>query len=199
MNPIFTIGHSQHKLEHFLAMLRCCDINYVIDVRSTPYSKYAQDYDKERIKEFLVEHGIHYVYMGKHFGARQEDRSLYTPEGYLDFKRAANSPHFQEGLENVMKGMENNRIALMCLEKKPIDCHRAILVANAFYQKGCSVSHILEDCTIQRHEELNEELLEMYFPDRNQVSLFDTRTEEEYLSDAYSLRNKQIGYNILER
>lgn len=199
MNAIYTIGHSQHDLEHFLKMLRTNEIDYVLDVRSTPYSKFAQNYDRENIQNFLVRNNINYKYMGKYFGARQENMDLYTQDGYLDFEKVAVSGHFQSAVENVMKGMETNRIALMCLEKKPIDCHRAILVAKAFYSKGCTVNHILEDCSIQTHPELNEELLDMYFPDRNQISLFDIRTDEERLVEAYKLRNKAIGYSIAER
>ena len=199
MNAIYTIGHSQHDMEHFLQMLRLNGIDYVIDVRSTPYSKYAQNYDRENIKNYLAKHNIQYKYMGKFFGARQEDKRLYTEDGYLDFAKVTESGFFRDAVANVMKGMETNRIALMCLEKKPIDCHRAILVANAFALNGCEVKHILEDCSVQTHEELNEELLNLYFPDRNQISLFDTRTDEEKLLEAYQLRNKAIGYSVVER
>ncbi len=199
MNTIYTIGHSQHQLEHFLDMLKKNNVNYVIDVRSTPYSKFAQDYDRENIKKYLEDNEIHYTYMGKHFGARQENQSLYTSEGYLDFSKVEESKFFQDAIQNVMKGMETNRIALMCTEKQPIDCHRAILVGNAFFNKGCNVEHILPDGSVQTHGELNEELLDMYFPTRNQLHLFEVHTEEGDLKEAYKMRNKAIGYNISER
>ena len=102
-------------------------------------------------------------------------------------------------MDNVVRGMETKRIALMCLEKKPIDCHRAILVANAFYCKGYSIKHILENGKIETHQELNEELLDLYYPDRNQISFFENRTDEDYLEDAYKIRNKEIGYHLEER
>jgi uncharacterized protein (DUF488 family) len=184
---------------YFIQLLKKQDINYVIDVRSTPYSKYAQDYNRDNISRKLPMEHINYAYMGNYFGARQENMELYTPEGYLDFDKTVKSENFIKGMKNVMKGMEENRIAMMCMEKKPIDCHRAIMVANAFYRAGCQVKHILDDGSIQTHEQLNEELLDMYFPDRNQMSFFENRTEQEYLQDAYRLRNKEIGYYIAER
>lgn len=196
MNTIFTIGHSQHPIEHFINLLKKNNINYVIDVRSTPYSKYAQEYDRENIENVLKQNNIKYSFMGKHFGARQEDKTLYTKEGYLDFEKVAKTDKFNAALNNVKKGMENNNIALMCLEKKPIDCHRAILVANAFYKADCNVEHILENGDLESHEQLNLELLDLYFPDRNQISFFDNRSADEYLEDAYKLRNKEIGYHI---
>ncbi len=199
LSKIYTIGHSQHKIEHFLQLLKMHNINYVIDVRSTPYSKYAQTYDRENITRELKNHNINYAFMGKYFGARQDNKELYTKEGYLDFEKFSESYLFNTGLQNVIKGTENNKIALMCLEKKPIDCHRAILVANAFYKAGCEVGHILEDGRLESHEDLNSELLNMYFPDRNQISMFVHKTEEEFLKEAYRCRNKDIGYHIEER
>lgn len=199
MNSLFTIGHSQHPIENFLKLLKTHDINYVVDVRSTPYSKYAQMYDRENIARELKIHNIAYAHMGKYFGARQDDKSLYSSQGYLDFEKVSKSYNFNIGLQNVVKGMENYRIALMCLEKKPIDCHRAILVGNAFYCKGYSVEHILENGELESHNQLNKELLELYFPNRNQISFFDNKTDEEYIKDAYKIKNKEIGYYINER
>lgn len=199
MNDLYTIGHSLHPVKKFLDLLKQHDINFVIDVRSTPYSKYASMYDRESISNELKNASISYAFMGKYFGARQDDMSLYTKDGYLDFQKVANWDVFGKGMDNVIRGMETNKIALMCLEKKPIDCHRAILVANAFYCKGYSVKHILENGKIQTHQELNEELLDLYYPDRKQISFFDNRTDEEYLEDAYKQRNKEIGYHVEER
>ena len=199
MHTLYTIGHSQRPIEHFINLLKDHDIDYVIDVRSTPYSKFAADYNKENIQKILSTYNISYAHMGKCFGARQENLDLYTPEGYLDFEKVIASANFQMGLENVMKGMETHKIALMCLEKKPCDCHRAIMVANGFYKAGCTVEHILEDSSIQTHKELNKELMDKYFPNRFQLSLFDMNEEIDYLKEAYRLRNKEIGYYITER
>ncbi|HKM04994.1 MAG TPA: DUF488 domain-containing protein [Lachnospiraceae bacterium] len=199
MNDLYTIGHSQHPIQKFIGLLKQHNIEFVVDVRSTPYSKYASMYDRENISNELKNANISYAFMGKYFGARQDDKSLYTKEGYLDFQKVAKWDIFEKGMDNVVRGMETKRIALMCLEKKPIDCHRAILVANAFYCKGYSVKHILENGKIETHQELNEELLDLYFPDRNQISFFDNRTDEDYLEDAYKIRNKEIGYHLEER
>jgi len=196
MNTIFTIGHSQHPMKHFIELLNMHNINYVIDVRSTPYSKYAQEYDRENIKNILKQNNIEYCFMGKSFGARQDDRTLYTTSGYLDFEKVAMADKFNVALSSVKRGMENNNIALMCLEKAPIDCHRAILVGNAFYRANCNVEHILEDGILKNHDQLNLELLDLYFPDRNQISFFGNKSEDEYLKDAYKLRNKEVGYHI---
>lgn len=105
-------------------------------------------------------------------------------------------------MENVILGLEKgNNIALMCTEKDPIDCHRAIMVARAFALNGVNVKHILADGSLQNQAELDERLLNMYFPDRAQMSIFasdNDMTGEEMLKIAYKKRNAQIGYHLDE-
>lgn len=196
---LFTIGHSQYKVEYFLSMLKNYNINYVVDVRSIPYSKFANNYNRENIKRILMDINIDYSFMGNYFGARPSDIKLYSAEGYVDFDKVKESSKFRQGLECVLKGIGmGNRIALMCTEKDPIDCHRSILVGNTFWENGIEVNHIISDITIQKHEELNERLKNIYFPERNQMSIFsiDNFIEEDYLKKSYLKQNKLIGYKL---
>lgn len=194
---LYTIGHSQHDLNYFLKLLRYYEINYVLDVRSTPYSKYATDYNKEKINDYLKMQGINYCFMGNFFGARQEDRTLYSAEGHLDFEKVRQGHLFVSALDNVIKGIgSGNKITLMCTEKDPIECHRAIMVAKGFHDSGISVQHILSTGELQSHAELEERLLDMYFPNRNQISLFENKDIKEYIRLAYIEQNKKIGYHI---
>lgn len=196
---LYTIGHSQHDLAYFIEMLQKYDINFVMDVRSTPYSQFAKDYNRENIKSVLRRADINYFFMGSYFGARPEDRTLYSQDGYLDFEKARNTFKFQCGVDNVIKGIQaGNNIALMCTEKDPIECHRAIMVARTFYEKNIEVQHILADSSLQSHEVLNQRLINMYFPDRYQLSFFpnENMSDEECLREAYRYHNKKIGYNM---
>lgn len=116
---ILSVGHSQHKTEYFIKMLKDHQVNYVLDVRSVPYSRFASDYNRENIKRLLLSRGIQYSFMGDFFGARPADKGLYSAEGYLDFEKVKRSSRFLEGFENVLKGMkQGNRIAFMCTEKE---------------------------------------------------------------------------------
>lgn len=200
-NILYTIGHSQHNIEYFIYMLQKYQVNYVLDVRSTPYSQFAVSYNRENIKAVLKNKNIEYSFMGNFFGARPDDLRLYTKEGYLDFDKTRKSAKFQSGVENVIKGIQSeNHIVLMCTEKDPIECHRAIMVARTFFEKGINVQHILADSTLQSHNELNQRLVDLYFPDRYQISLFsfENKSDEEYLEDAYRYHNRKIGYHINE-
>ena len=202
MGQLFTIGHSTNEAAHLLENLKRHQVDFVLDVRSMPYSKYASQYNKEAIQAFLKNHGIAYYHMAKYFGARLPDRSLYHPEGYLDFEKVRASYLFQKGMENVQKGLESgHNIALMCTEKRPIDCHRAIMVARGFELVGIKAMHILNDGSLMTQDALNEELLNRYFKNRDQLSLeldFDNHDTSDELTEAYRRRNKEIGYRLGE-
>lgn len=203
MGKLYTIGHSQHTPEYFITLLRKHNINYVLDVRSTPYSKHAEQFNKENVCALLQTVDIKYSFMGKYFGARPTEFDLYCDEGYLDFERVAKSERFNIGMQNVILGLQHgNRIALMCTEKDPIDCHRAIMVARAFDLNGVEVNHILSNGNLQTQKELDNRLVDKFFPNRGQLSIFNYKnimSDEEYTSQAYRKRNEEIGYRIEKR
>jgi uncharacterized protein (DUF488 family) len=200
MGELFTVGHSQHTLEYFMDLLKKQGVNYVLDVRSTPYSKYAEQFNRENVCNLLQRANITYSFMGKYFGARPEDKLLYNDDGYLDFEKVTQSEKFNVGIKSVLLGLEQgNNIALMCTEKDPLDCHRAIMVARAFNLEGIKVKHILSNGNIQTQRVLDKRLLEKYFPDRGQLSLFSYDNEisdDEYIRQAYRKRNREIGYHL---
>ena len=195
MGQLYTIGHSTFPQEHLIELLKQYKIDHLLDVRSMPYSRYASQYNSDVLKKALLNVGIKYTHMAKSFGARQEAEEFY-PEGYLDFELFRKSPQFIKGRDNVIKGLEQYNVALMCTEKNPIDCHRAIMVARGFELAGVDVKHILHDGGSLEQKELNKMLVDRYFPERGQLSFFqeENKTEEEYLEEAYRMRNSEIGY-----
>lgn len=196
---ILSVGHSQHKTEYFIKLLKEHQVNYVLDVRSTPYSQFASGYNRENIRALLLNNGIVYSFMGEYFGARPSDKTLYSTQGCLDFEKVKRTENFKIGFNNVMKGVEQgNRIAFMCTEKDPIECHRAILVTKTFAESGVQVEHIMPDNMVQTQVDLDKRLLNMYYPEREQLSLFsmDNLEEEEYLQLAYKKQNEKIGYSL---
>lgn len=75
---LYTVGHSTYDVDYFINLLKKYKINCIVDVRSTPYSKYSTQYNKDTIKMLLKAHNISYIYMGTEFGARRSSRDLYT-------------------------------------------------------------------------------------------------------------------------
>ena len=203
MKKIFTIGHSAYSSEFFISLLNRYQINCIADVRSVPYSQYTPQYNMNDLKGALKSHGIIYVYFGKELGARREERELYTPEGYLDFEKVSKNSVFQSAVERIQKGIDKGiNIALMCTEKDPIDCHRCIMVARQFHENKYKVGNILTDGSLQSQDDIEHRLLDLYFPDRMQPTLFETGetiNELDLIVNAYRLRNKEIGYYLNRR
>lgn len=191
---IYTIGHSNHKIEEFIQLLQNYGINCVCDVRSTPYSRFTEQYNQENIKEVLEKCNIRYLFFGEEFGARREEKSLLT-DGVVDFEKVSKNERFLSGVLRIKNGIEKGyKIILMCTEKEPIECHRTILVSRNLYNIGMEVEHILPDGTVKKHEKIEEELVDKYFMNINQLSLFDIDEPKDYLAEAYRKANHEIGY-----
>jgi uncharacterized protein (DUF488 family) len=188
---VYTIGHSRHEPERFLELLWAHEISAVGDVRSNPYSKMNPQYNREPLKAILTEAGITYVFLGRELGARTEDPSCYEG-GKVQYERLARTDLFQSGLHRVRDGMSRYRLALMCAEKEPLECHRGILVARELEASGIPVRHIMADGAAERHAEAMARLREMLgLPERD---LF--RSAVEVLEDAYRIQGARIAYEV---
>ena len=196
---IFTIGYAGFTVGEFLDALSAHGVGKVFDVRSCPFSHYRPEFDAPAIEKTLAENGIAYRNCAREFGARQEDREFYAAEGFMDFEKFAASPQFRDGVNMVLEVMSESVPALMCAEKDPVNCHRSILVAREFHNKGCEVVHLMPDGETLTQEELERELLDMYFPDRRQGNLFTGwLSDDEMIAEAYRLQNEIIGWRLTE-
>lgn len=198
-NTIYTIGYAGFPREDFIQVLKQNRVSVLIDVRSSPFSSFHSEYNRDVLEDILRKNKIYYRNYAKEFGARQENKKLYTQEGYLDFEKVALSKDFQEGLSKLRESMKQGFVpALMCAEKNPFDCHRAILVSRAFAECGCEVIHLLPDSKKCTQDDINNALLDKFFPNRDQLSMFGDTNEDELIKAAYRKRNAEIGYNMYE-
>lgn len=192
---IYTIGYTGFSIEEFILTLKKHKINSVIDVRSMPYSKIYSDYNEGNIKDTLRKCGVYYRNYKKEFGARQENE-LYYPHGYLDFSLFTKSETFKEGMNRIISAIPlGYNFVLMCSEKKPIDCHRCIMVAKAFYDNGLDVNNIISTGEFISQSEIEKQLVDIYYPNRDQLSLFDEQLSwDEMVKNSYGYQNEKIGY-----
>lgn len=193
---IYTIGYSGFILDDFISALRNMNIHIVIDVRSTPSSKYFSDFNKGVLEKKLSSNHIHYRNYAVEFGARQNNANYYSIDGYLDFEKFVLSPQFINGFEKVKKGIEAGyNFALMCAEKKPNMCHRAIMIAREFSKVGYDVIHIMPNNAYITQKDIENEMLELYYPNSSQLSLLeDMLSQEEMINASYRKRNAEIGF-----
>jgi uncharacterized protein (DUF488 family) len=202
VKPVFTIGHSNHTPEKFLELLTRHNINALADVRSSPYSRYLPHFNQQALQSYLPQSEIRYVFLGAELGARPKDVNCYV-DGKAVYEKIAELDTFHQGLERILKGARNHRIALLCAEKDPITCHRAILVCQHLVPFNLEIAHIHSDGELEYHEDLEERLLQIHNlgdkKENGQLSLFTLETEtetprSERLRQAYQIQGDRIAY-----
>jgi len=193
---VYTVGHSNHPIEYFLELLQSKDINCLIDVRSMPASSYSPQFNKDSLENFLKQYGITYMYFGEEFGARHDDLDILDEEGVVNFETFRKSFAFQQGVERVDIGLSKGfKIALMCSEENPLECHRFSMISVYLEEIGIHVKHILKNKSVKSHTELEKELLKKYKKKIFQLSMFEQDVnEKDPLKHAYKLHNKEIGW-----
>ncbi len=149
MRELSTIGHSIYNADFFVSKLRENHIDTVVDVRSVPYSRYASQYNRGALKEYLKKNGIIYIYMGDLLGARYDDRELLFDDGKVNFRKVQETKPFQDGVTRLDNGIKKGySISLMCSEKEAFDCHRFGLISQFLIEVGVEVKHIYPDGVI---------------------------------------------------
>jgi uncharacterized protein (DUF488 family) len=190
---VFTIGHSTHPQQRFIDLLRRHGITALCDVRSNPLSRVNPQFNLDVLKEVLPEHGVKYLFLGKELGARSDDRACYEG-GKVQYDRLARTELFQKGLARLQDGMSKGfRIALMCAEKEPLECHRSILVARHLVALGIDVQHIDENGGLESHNDALRRLAQMV--DVPELDIFH-RSPDELQDDAYRRQENRIAYEL---
>ena len=165
---IFTIGHSNHALDTFLHLLEAHAIQVLVDVRSQPFSRYVTHFNYPEIEDAIERRGIQYRYMGKELGGRPQGDSFYDVDGYVLYNRVAEAPFFRKGIARLEEDAGMSRVAVMCSEEDPTNCHRRLLIGRVLTGDGVPFLHIRGDGRLQ-----SEEDIEAPMPASAQPSLWD--------------------------
>lgn len=143
MSTLYSIGHGNKTFEEFDKELRSFDIQYLIDVRTKPFSKWNPTFNQDMLKCLVQRYGYTYVYMGDSIGGMPSDSSCYT-EGHIDYAKVAEKDFFQKGLARLLVAAEKElRVAIMCSESEPEKCHRSKLIGQELMKYGISLNHII--------------------------------------------------------
>ena len=188
-NRLFTIGHSNHAIEDFIALLEQHSVDCIADVRSAPYSRHNPQFNRETLRDSLKAHDIGYVWLGRELGARAEDEGCYI-DGRVSFSKLAASPLFLAGIERLIEGSRKFTVAMMCAEREPLNCHRTILVSRHLITRGISIEHILGDGGLEPHRLTLDRLIELVGLEKN--DLF--RSADESIEEAYRLREREVAH-----
>jgi uncharacterized protein (DUF488 family) len=161
---LWSIGHSNHSSEHFVDLLRQHRIDVVVDVRTSPYSKYAMQFAREALAAVLPRADVKYVFLGKELGGRPTPlpgSRYYDAGGHVLYGELAKSDIFHAGVERLEKGLEQYRCAIMCSEENPCVCHRHLLVSRVMRERGVEVRHIRGDGRVETFAESEVEAKEL--------------------------------------
>ena len=150
---IWTIGHSIHSLEEFIAMLKSFQIEVVADVRSFPGSRRVPHFNKEALEVSLPQAGFRYIHI-KNLGGRRKvhpdskNTSWRHPafRGYADFMETET---FRKGILELEQIALKQRTAYMCSEAVWWRCHRS-MVSDYLKADGWIVMHIM---SVEKAEE----------------------------------------------
>jgi uncharacterized protein (DUF488 family) len=176
MNPIKTIGHSNHPIERFLDLLKAGGVETLVDVRSTPYSRRFPQFGRERLARTLADSGIDYLFAGAALGGKSG----------ASYDASAARPEFQNALSDLIARSRDRTLCLMCAEKEPLDCHRTVLVSRRLAERGVAIEHLLADGRTAPHAAIEDKLLGKSGPD-----LFSTDRATQ-LAEAYAARERKM-------
>lgn len=146
---LFTIGHSNHRPEHFQKLLAESELDVIVDVRSWPHSRYVEWADRAVLPDLAGAVDVKYLFLGDRLGGRPDDGACYDGEGHVLYGRVAASEEFRQGLERLKQGIRRCRVAIMCSEENPEFCHRRLLVAKVLLDEGIGVANIRGDGRIE--------------------------------------------------
>lgn len=148
VRAIWTIGHSNHPFETFAELLAIEHIEFVVDVRSFPFSRFASHYNQDELEQALRDKGLGYLFLGIELGGRPSSDEHYDAEGHALYGPMSSEPTFKEAIRRLESGARSHRIALLCSEGRPDHCHRRLLVGKVLTERGLVLRHILPDATV---------------------------------------------------
>ena len=160
INPgcVYTIGHGGRTMDQLISELSNHNVQFVIDVRSAPYSRYQPEFSKKPLERILIQHKVKYVFMGDDLGGRPKDSECYT-NGTVDYSKCRTRDFFRRGIERVRNAYQQGyRVCLLCSEGKPWKCHRSRLIGAALQDQGIDVRHILPDGTVCTQDDMIRKL-----------------------------------------
>lgn len=190
---VFTVGHSNHSLEGFMALLLQHGVTALADVRSVPHSRRHPHFNRAALAAALETRGVDYVFLGRELGGRTRDPALYE-HGRVSYERILRTERFRAGIGRVLRGAARHSIVLMCAEREPLDCHRTLLVARALDLRGLEILHIHADGRLERHTDAMDRLVEKFGLHAKGDLFQGPRSRAELVAEAMTRQVRGVAY-----
>jgi uncharacterized protein (DUF488 family) len=148
---IYTIGHGVRDFDEFVELLLAHSISVLVDLRTSPWSKFAPQFNQSLVRDSLGASGVRYVFMGDNLGGRPDGSEFYDPDGRVRYDKLALSESFLEGIKTLEDKRLTHTIAVFCSEADYLECHRYLLVGEVLSERGAHVLHIDKAGAIREH------------------------------------------------
>ena len=160
MSVLLTIGYGNREPEELFRILVQNHCQYLVDVRSSPYSQFYPAYSKESLEVICKKDGIQYVFMGDQLGGRPRSQACYDEMGRVDYERLAKESYFQDGINRLKTAVDKDlHVVLLCSELNPEHCHRCKLIGEALVKVRIGVQHIDADGSVVPHDAVIRRIL----------------------------------------
>jgi uncharacterized protein (DUF488 family) len=198
---LFSIGHSNLEFPRFVQLLQQSGVCAIADVRSQPSSKWVPWCNRPNLEQQLGDYEIRYHFMGDLLGGRPRQANVYDSDGRVDYERVKTTPGFQRGLDRLSAALDDFRVAMLCSEEDPIDCHRGLLIASAIKERGIITTHIRSDGSLESQIEFEARVIEVTGVGAGILDgLFAGSLSEEdhrqMLADAYRKQSQRKAFRL---
>lgn len=158
-STIFSIGHGNKNINDFIEELKSFRIQYLLDIRSKPYSKWSPHFNQKQLEIELKKFDIKYVFVGDDLGGLPSDPTCYDYTGKVMYNVIKEKDFFKNGLNRLISANNKHiRIAIMCSESNPCECHRSKLIGQELVKKDIQIKHIVNKLKYKTQENVMAEL-----------------------------------------
>jgi uncharacterized protein (DUF488 family) len=153
--PVYTIGHSTRSIAAFVELLRCGQVDLVVDIRSIPRSRTNPQYNLDALPDALAAWQIGHERIGQLGGRRPKSKTVdpevngfWTHQSFHNYADHALTDEFRAGLARLAEASSARRCAIMCSEAVWWRCHRR-LVADYLLHDGREVFHLMGPARVE--------------------------------------------------
>lgn len=153
---LYTVGHGNRGAEELVALLQSAGIQLLADVRAHPASKRYPQFARAALEAALAAAGIGYLWEGKDLGGFRTPQPdsphvALAVDGFRGYADHMESAAFAAAMERLMEIAGKQRVAIMCAEKNPAECHRSF-ISDWLVAHGVNVVHLIAPEQVQPHQ-----------------------------------------------
>jgi uncharacterized protein (DUF488 family) len=152
---VLTVGHSNHPLDRFLALLARHQVEALVDIRRFPGSRKHPHFNRDTLASALPKSGVEYHWL-EALGGRRHKQRAESPnlglenKGFRNYADYMLTDEFRGGMGKLLEVARQKRTAIMCAEGLFWQCHRR-LVSDFLVASGVTVQHVMPAGELRPH------------------------------------------------